>query len=257
MSYFDAVLLGILQGLTEFLPVSSSGHLVLAQELLHVSDPGVSFEVVLHLGTLLSVVVYFRRRLLDLLISLGRKSMTDEHQLIGLLVIGTIPAAIIGLALADFFERAFSNPLLTSIMLLATGLILWLSRFVKYGTARLKWLSALIMGLGQALAILPGISRSGSTIVAGMAAGVKPSTAAEFSFLLAIPAISGAALLSAKDLLALEGAMVGQYLLGGLTAFVMGLAAVYAVMTVVSRGRFEYFAYYCFAAGLLGLYLFW
>ena len=256
MSYLDAVILGILQGLTEFLPVSSSGHLVLAQEILRVTDPGVSFEVVVHLGTLLSVLVYFRERIYRLIQSLFVTGMKEERRIIGLLIIGTIPAGLAGFLLEDFFEKAFSNPTMTSVMLLITGIILLLTRFIKKDEKALKLPSAIFMGIGQALAIFPGISRSGTTIAFGMYAGVKPSTAAEFSFLLAIPIIGGAAVLKSKDLLALESALLGQYIVGAVLAFIMGLLAVYGVLATIKKGKFEYFGYYCFAIGLLGLYLF-
>ena len=256
MSFLDALFLGILQGLTEFLPVSSSGHLVLAQELVGVSDPGVAFEVVLHLGTLLSVLVFFRKQLFSLIASLYSKDMVQERRMVGYLILGTIPAGFVGLLFEDFFDRVFSNPALTSVMLLVTGLLLFISRFFKSGRKEIGLPSALIMGVGQALAIFPGISRSGSTIVAGMMTGVNPSKAAEFSFLLAIPAIGGAALLKAGELLSLQSSLWGPYLLGLILSFVTGLGAVYAVLAAVRRGRFEFFAYYCFAVGLLGLYLF-
>jgi len=257
MSYLDAIILGILQGLTEFLPVSSSGHLVIAQALLHVKSSGVSFEVMLHLGTLLSVLVYFRKQIGQLIMSLFKKEMVEERKIVGFLILGTIPAGVVGLLFRDFFESAFSSPLLTSVMLLITGFILLMSRFSKSGKRPVGLWSAIGMGLGQAAAIFPGISRSGSTIVAGMLSGVQPSKAAEFSFLLAVPAIGGAAVLEGKHLLSLSSQMMGHYIVGAVCSFVFGLVAVYAVLTMVRRGRFEYFGYYCFAAGLLGLYLFW
>lgn len=256
MSYLDAIILGILQGLTEFLPVSSSGHLVLAQALLHVKSSGVSIEVTVHLGTVLSVLVYFRKQLGLMILSLFRKEMVEERRMVWLLVLGTIPAGIIGLLFKDFFESAFSSPMLTSVMLIITGFILFISRFAKSGKRPVGLWSAIGMGLGQAAAIFPGISRSGSTIVAGMLSGVQPSKAAEFSFLLAIPAIGGATILEGKQLLSLSPDMLDHYLLGSLFSFVFGLIAVYTVLAVVRRGRFEYFGYYCFAVGLLGLYLF-
>jgi len=256
MTYFDALLLGILQGLTEFLPVSSSGHLVLAQEVLGVKQPGVSFEVLLHLGTLLAVLIYFRSQLALLVRSIFDANMKRERAIVGYLVIGTIPAGLAGLLFKDFFERAFSNPAITSLMLLVTGLILLSTRFFKTGGKRVGVLSAVIIGIGQAVAILPGISRSGTTIAAGMVSGVKPSEAAEFSFLLAIPAILGATVLKSKELLALTSDFLGQYLVGTVFSFLFGLVAVYVVLAVVRRGKLDYFAYYCFAAGAVGLYLF-
>jgi len=256
MSYWDAILLGILQGLTEFLPVSSSGHLVLAQELLGVNQPGVAFELLAHLGTLGAVLVYFRAAIWRLGKAVfGVGSRTDRFMVLWL-VIGTVPAGLVGFLLEDFFEGAFSSPLATSAMLLVTALILLATRFVRYGQRPVAWHSALAMGVGQALAIMPGISRSGTTIAAGLFAGVRPAQAAEFSFLLAIPAIGGAILLKADELIHVGSAAAGPYLVGAVLSFLFGLVAVYLVLSTIRRGKFDYFAYYCFAAGALGLYLF-
>jgi len=256
MTYFDAVLLGILQGLTEFLPVSSSGHLVLAQAILGVKQPGVSFEVLAHLGTLLAVFIYFRQQVALLIKSVFDGNMKKERAIIGYLIIGTIPAALAGLLFKDFFEQAFSNPVMTSLMLFVTGLILLSTRFYKRGGKRVRVLSSIFMGIGQAAAILPGISRSGTTIAAGMACGVEPSRAAEFSFLLAIPAILGAMVLKRNELLNIDASLIGQYLVGMVFSFLLALVAVHLVLTVVKRGKLDYFAYYCFAAAGVGLYLF-
>jgi len=256
MSYLDAILLGIIQGLTEFLPISSSGHLVLVQELLGVKQSGVSFELLVHLGTLLAVLVYFRAGIVDLLRAVYTPSMKAERKMIALLALGTIPAGLVGVLFKDFFEEAFSSPIVTSGMLLATGVILLVTRFIKKGDREVSWLSAVIIGVAQSLAIMPGISRSGSTIAVGMMAGVQPSRAAEFSFLLAVPAIAGAVVFKSRDLMALSTSDTGPFLVGSLFAFAFGLIAVYAVLKVIRRGKFEYFAYYCFTAGALGLYLF-
>lgn len=256
MSYLDAVLLGILQGLTEFLPVSSSGHLVLTEAILGVKEPGVSFELLLHLGTLLAVLVYFRNQIMRLAKSIFNSEMKVERRMLSFLVIGTIPAGLAGLLLNDFFEEAFSNPLLTSAMLIATGFILLSTSFVKQSDKPVMLLSAVIIGIGQAVAIMPGISRSGSTIATGMLLGVKPKEAAEFSFLLAIPVILGAVVLKSNELLALDSSLAPQYLLGTVLAFVFGLLAVIILMRIIRQGRFAGFAYYCFAAGAFGLYFF-
>lgn len=256
MSYFDAILLGIIQGLTEFLPVSSSGHLVIAQALLDVNQPGLVFEILAHLGTLLAVLVYFRKRIRDLVKALFGKGTKENRGLILWLIVGTIPAGLVGVLLEDFFDEAFSSPALTAGMLIVTGAILLATRFVPKGNRRVGWRNALVMGIGQAMAIMPGISRSGSTIAFGLFSRVDPSIAAEFSFLLAIPAIGGAAVLKSRDLAHLDIGLIGPYLIGSLMAFLFGLLAVYLVLSMIRRGKFEYFAYYCFAAGLLGLYLF-
>jgi undecaprenyl-diphosphatase len=256
MSYLDATILGIIQGLTEFLPVSSSGHLVLAQEILGVKQPGVSFEVIVHLGSLLAVLIYFHAQIKLLVKSIFHADMKRQRTVLIYLVIGTVPAALAGLLLKDFFERAFANPVMTSVMLLVTGMILLSTRFYKKGGKPVTFPAALVMGIGQAVAILPGISRSGTTISSGIWSGVQPSEAAEFSFLLSIPAIAGAATLESQELLNISHHLVGAYLVGAVCSFVLSLAAVSVVMTVVKRGKFDYFAYYCFAAGALGLYLF-
>ncbi len=256
MTYFEAILLGIIQGLTEFLPVSSSGHLVLAQELLKVNQPGLVFELLAHVGTLGAVLVYFRRSIRRLVLALFPGGEREDRRMILWIMIGTVPAGMAGLFLEDFFDQAYSSPVLTAVMLLVTGLILMTTRLVKPGSARVGWKSALVMGLGQAMAIMPGISRSGTTIATGLLAKVKPERAAEYSFLLAIPVIAGAVLLKSGDLANTQSNLVGPYLIGTLMAFLFGLVAVHFVLSAVRRGKFDYFAYYCFAAGGLGLYLF-
>ncbi len=256
MSYVDAAILGILQGLTEFFPISSSGHLVLVQSLLGVKVAGVSFELLVHLGSLAAVLIYFRERIVELVRAVFDRTMVPQRKVIAFLVIGTIPAGVVGVLLDDFFEQAFSNPTMTSYMLLATGLILLSTRFVRPREGEVTLVGSIVMGLGQALAIFPGISRSGSTIAAGMLCGIKPTEAAEFSFLLAVPAIGGAVVLKAGNLAEIGSELMGPYLAGMVLSFIFSLAAVHLLLKIVRRGRFQYFAYYCFAAGLVGLYLF-
>lgn len=255
MTYIDVVVLGLLQGLTEFLPVSSSGHLVLSQLLLGVKQPGVSFEVLVHLGSLLAVIIYFRSRFRNLILSLFDSNKKSDRKTILFLFLGTLPAVVAVLFFKDFFEQSFSNSKLTSIMLIFTGIILLSSRFSKKGDKDISILAAIIMGVGQALAIIPGISRSGTTIVAGMHSGVKPSEAAEFSFLLSIPAILGAVVFKFDDLMLISSDLIFHYFVAILVTFLFSLFAVYGVLTIIKKGKFEYFAYYCFAAGAVGLYL--
>lgn len=229
---------------------------MLAQALLGVKRPGTSFELLLHVGTLAAVLVYFRATLWQLVKSVFDSEAHQSREMLLFLIIGSIPAGLVGVLLEDFFDRAFSSPLLSSSMLIVTGLILLSTKFVRYGTHQITVASSLLIGVGQALAILPGISRSGSTIAAGILLGVRPSQAAEFSFLLSIPAVGGAVLLKSRELTSLDPGLAGPYLAGTFVSFALALAAVYTVLETVKRGRFEYFAYYCFAAGLLGLYLF-
>ena len=259
MSHLEAIIVGIIQGLTEFLPVSSSGHLVLAQELMGIDDPGLTFELLLHLGTLMSVLIYFRATLARLARALFDPSMKKDRALIGYLAIATVPVGLVGLTLRKQVEGLGENPSAVCVFLCVTGLLLFVPRMLaKRNDAELSLRSAIAMGCGQACAVLPGISRSGSTIVAGMATGVRPSRAAEFSFLLAIPAIAGA---SAVEFLGHyeeidPGKLFGPYLAGAIAAFVFGLVAVYAVLQVIRRGKFEYFAYYCLLIGITGLIYF-
>ncbi|MEW5796366.1 MAG: undecaprenyl-diphosphate phosphatase [Candidatus Zixiibacteriota bacterium] len=256
MTYFDATLLGVVQGLTEFLPVSSSGHLVLVQEYLRVHEADLAFDLVLHLGTLVAVFIYFRSAIWRLIRALFGSGTPDDRKMIIWLVIGTIPAGVIGVLFEEYFEQAFGSPVSTSWELIVTGLILLATRFVRAGQRPISLMPTIWMGIGQAVAIMPGISRSGTTIAAGLFAGVKPSVAAEFSFLLSIPAIAGAVLLKSGEIVRAPAALYGPYLAGFLFSLVFGLLSVYVVLTTVKRGRFDWFAYYCFAVGALGLYLF-
>ncbi len=256
MNYFDAIILGLIQGLTEFLPVSSSGHLVLAQQLLGFKHQGVIFELMVHFGTLLSVLIYFRKRIIAMIVSIFDSTKIEDRKMIGYIILGTIPAVFAGLFLEDFFERAFGSPVETSIMLLVTGLILLSTALIKKKEGHLNVPRSIIIGIGQAFAILPGISRSGSTISVGMFAGVKPVMAAEYSFLLSVPAIAGAIVLKAKDLMNLQTALVGHYLVGTVVSFISGLFAVYLLLDIIRRGKFEYFGIYCLIIGTFGLIYF-
>lgn len=264
MTFLEAIILGLVQGLTEFLPVSSSGHLVLTQELMGVEDKGVTFEILVHFGTLLSVIIYFWKRLWGLFLSIlppFKEERKEDRKMIGYLAIASVPAAIVGFSpLKDHFEGAYEKPALVGLLLVLTGGILFLPRLLKTkgtkGTKEVGIKSAIAMGLGQALAILPGVSRSGSTIVSGMVSGTKSSAAAEFSFLMAIPAIAAASLLEVKDLVTIETELLGAYIAGGAVAFLSGLAAIYAVLAAIRRGKFEYFGVYCVIAGLLAFFYF-
>ncbi len=273
MSLIEAIILGMVQGLTEFLPVSSSGHLVLVGELLGIeAEAGetasaadkaakIMFAVAVHVGTLLSVLIYFRARIFEIIGGFFKQPITPQQRTVLFLALATIPAVIVGFSLKSYFEKAFDSPTFTSCMLIVTGLLLLLPLLVRRlggseptGTVRAP--SALIMGLGQAFAILPGISRSGSTIASGMIAGVNPREAAEFSFLMAIPAILGGAVFEFKDLEEVAPGMGLNCIVGAAVAFVTGLSAVYWVLDSIRKGKFQYFAVYCFLVGLLGIVFF-
>lgn len=251
MSYFDAIVLGLVQGLTEFLPVSSSGHLVMAQTFLGVPAPGVFLEVALHVATLLSVVVVYRRKLWELLMGTARRDR-DALRYVGLLILATLPVAIIGFLLEDAIGAAFDMPYVTGFMLLVTGLILYSTTWSRARPDdQPRTRHAVSMGFAQCLALLPGISRSGSTIAAGLWTGLRGERAAEFSFLMSLPAITGAAILKSSDV---SGAVIGGPLIVGfVVALVSGVAAIKSLVWLVRRQGFHKFAWYVWPVGLLFL----
>jgi undecaprenyl-diphosphatase len=261
MNLFDAILLGALQGATEFLPVSSSGHLVLAQHLLGgISQPGIVFDVTLHVGTLLAIAVYFWSDVRGLCTCLWRRDQQAviERRLLALLAVGSIPTGIIGLVFKDQVEGMFENPLLVAAMLLVTGTLLFIADRYRPGTRRegsLTVTDALLTGIAQGAAIIPGISRSGSTIVALLLRGVSGETAARFSFLLSIPAVAGATLLSLRDAGQLSTNELPTYLAGAGAAFLVGLLAIHLLLGVLRRRRLGWFAVYCWLLGTVALTL--
>jgi undecaprenyl-diphosphatase len=276
MDFIEAFLLGIVQGLTEFLPVSSSGHLVLAESLLGVETPGIIFEVAVHLATAGAVVLAYRNRIRSIFQSVPlvykprlwkRAAAGDESQLavrenflLGCcLVLGTIPAAVIGLLFKESVERAFDSPDFVCFMLIVTGLILVSSRLAPEDSTRtLSWWRVLLIGLAQSMALLPGISRSGATITAALLLGIPPGRAAEFSFLLALPAILGATVFELASLFAsgLSNLPVLWAILAGVVAaFFSGFTAIFFVLKALQKGRFDRFAWYCWAVGISGLLL--
>jgi len=269
MEIWKAIIVGIVQGLAEFLPISSSGHIVLTQYLLGIREVGsdhqgdLSFEIILHLGTLVSVLIFFWPSLWRLVRSLYTPEMVEDRKMILWLGIATVPAVIAALLFSDFFDSVPGNPFLVSSFLILTGLILFIPRFARKGIKKVGFSSAVIMGIGQAFAILPGVSRSGSTIAAGLVSGVKAERAAEFSFLMSIPAIAGGFVLTMKKKMetasfgeALQSCFNAPYLAGAMAAAIVGVLAIYLVMGAVKRGKLEYFSYYCFAAGIAGMIYF-
>lgn len=261
VSEFHSLLLGLLQGLTEFLPVSSSGHLVLAERLLGFRGDDLAFVIFVHFGTLLATVTAFWTQIWRMGTSigrfvLGRGAPGDPHlKLVGFILIGSIPAAIIGLLFEGEVEKIFSSTLFVSIMLLLTGLILWLTRYVSTGKRSMGIRESILVGCAQALAILPGISRSGTTIGAALFQKVDRGTAVEFSFLLALPAILGATALETVDLLKSppSSAALVSLCLGTLAAYLSGYVAIKFLLRVVRRGKLRYFAFYCWTVGLVAL----
>lgn len=248
MSINEGIFLGVLQGLTEFFPVSSSGHLALAQSLLpNFTQPGVLFDVLLHLATLLAVVVYFRKDILSL--------FSSNWKWLIYLVVGTIPAGLVGVLFKDIIEGMFTNIKLIGGALIFTGIILFISDRFKKTDKKLNWGRSLIIGIGQALAITPGISRSGATMCTGIFCGVERGTAFKFSFLLSIPAILGAVVLESGHLVTIGRAEIGPYLSGMLFAFLFGYLALVFLSKIVLKKKFTYFAVYCWILGIVSLLL--
>jgi undecaprenyl-diphosphatase len=237
ITYLDALLLGLVQGVTEWLPVSSSAHLALLQELLGISPP-VLFDIALHFGTLLAVVAYMRNDIIALL---------RRRDLLAYIVLASIPTAIIGFALHDFFASFFSNIALVGAALIVTGIALYCTRFAKEKT-RLAPASALVIGVAQGISVAPGISRSGSTIATGMLLGINREEAARFSFLLSIPAIAGAALFEARHA-AFAIPDPGPTLLGVAIAALVGYASIDFLLKFLKKGDLGVFSWYCWLLG--------
>ena len=270
MNLAEAVLLGAVQGLTEFLPVSSSGHLVLFQNLLGLKEPLLAFDISVHVGTLIAVVIYFFKDIIGILKALAKwLSVLPDRQAasvllkedreirIALLIItGSIPTAILGLLFKEIAETLFSSVAIVGVTLIITGLILWCTRGLReggHGIRQFTVKNSFAIGIVQGLAIIPGISRSGSTIAAGLFLGLDRETAARFSFLLSIPAVAGAGLLGAGDLLCQSSLPTTIIATGTLVSCIVGYASLKLLVWMVRRGRLHFFAPYCALLGCLAL----
>jgi undecaprenyl-diphosphatase len=304
MTWWEALILGVVQGLTEFFPVSSSGHLVIGQELLGLRIPGIAFDVIVHIATLFSVIIVYREKLLRLLKGLVGAAEVSAWPYVLKLVLATLPVVIVGFTLRDWFEERFDDPVFAGTMVLVTGCVVWSTRWAlevhRIGVRELipivvaalfslfagtavpflivlglqtlvmlvarrtalptvelrepSWGAALIMGLAQVIALLPGITRSGTTVTAGLWRRVDPVVAAEFSFLMSIPAILGAAVLQMPDALrAGVGVEVSSLVIGFLAAAISGIVAIRFFVTLLKRQNFYVFAYYAWivAGGFL------
>ena len=253
---FDAIIWGLVQGLTEFLPISSSGHLVLVPALLaeagiDIGEPSLTVSAVLHLGTLLAVVIFYRSDLVGLA---NVRRDPGARRTLGLLALGTIPA-VIGLPLRSGLESIEQNPPLVAGALLATGLVLVVAERLPGGTRSLEGAGtsdAIWVGIAQAFALIPGISRSGSTITMATARGFDRTEAARFSFLLAIPTIAGAGLLSVTELDGADGSVAAIFA-GFVVAALSGYAAIAVLLRLITTRGFLPFAFYCFAVGAFAL----
>jgi len=243
-NFIDAVILGAIQGLTEFLPVSSSGHLVIAQNLLNINQQGILFEVVLHAATTLAILFYFRKDLIEFI----RKDWK-------LVIIGTIPAVVVGFLFKDLVENLFNSTRVVGFALLFTAAFNYLTDKSHARREAVTKLDSVFIGLMQAFAIVPGISRSGSTIFAGTYSGVKRETAAKFSFLLSIPAVVGANVLEFYSANSFDGVNISYYIVGFITAFLFGIVAIAVVMRLLAEKKFRVFAIYTALVGALVILL--
>ncbi len=272
MQPLQAVILGIIQGLTEFLPVSSSGHLVIFQHLFGLKEPELFFDICVHLGTLVAVIIFFRKEIEAIIISISRfvklyfkKKVSFVYifedvdtKLAFLIVVGTIPTAILGLLFHKVADLLFSSVVIVGFMLLLTGFLLLGTRWVKNVGESITHFSikdALIIGLMQGIAIMPGISRSGATIAIGLFLGLNRETAARYSFLLSIPAILGAAMLSLIDVSTNSAFPLMVSFIGAFTSCIVGYSALRLLVYIVKQGRLHIFAPYCWLAGVIALML--
>ena len=253
MSIAEAVILGIIQGLTEFLPISSSGHLVLAQSILGIEQPGNEFEVLVHIGTLISILVVFKNDIKKLLFSLDSKK---NQKFIFFLIIGTIPAIVIGLGFKDFIESFFDNLFVVGVALIFTGIILYCTSYLTNKNKKNhSILTSSLIGCAQAVAIIPGISRSGMTISLALFLGFSSKEAARFSFLLAIPVISGAGILTSLNIKEANEVSFLIGIIGIVTSFLVGFIALKWLLVLLEKGNIYYFGLYCLTIGLITIFI--
>ncbi|MFO8083459.1 MAG: undecaprenyl-diphosphate phosphatase [Desulfobacterales bacterium] len=270
MKTFYAMVLGVVQGLTEFLPVSSSGHLVLLQNLFGLTEPELLLDICLHVGTLAAVCVVFFREIRSILMTfvkiprLYRKhgkfmamfNNDPDIRIAGLIVFGSVPTGILGILFHEMADRIFSSVLIVGVMLLITGTFLWLTRRLSAHGNKLKQMKisdSLIIGFAQGLAILPGISRSGATISAALFLGLDRELAGRFSFLLCIPAIIGALALQLKSPMVYSSVPLTGILVGTLAAGITGFFALKILLSLVRKGSLYYFSLYCWILGFSSL----
>lgn len=284
MPILQALILGLVQGATEFLPISSSGHLVIVPFMFGWDEPTVAFDVAVHAGTLISVLWVFWDRVKPMLSSLRNRADAKSRHTLTLLLLGTLPAAVLGLALTDFLERSFERPVIVAFELGITGWLLFAGdRLVKEqqervaeevlavrrassrgqsapevrhlrGEDEIGSADAIFIGVAQAVSILPGISRSGATVVAALRNGITKEAAVSFSFLLSIPAIAGAILVKTPDIVsASAGGELGSMVVGMVTSAAAGVFAIRTFIRIFKRSGLRPFGFYCFALMALGL----
>lgn len=249
MDILKTIILGIVQGLTEFLPISSSGHLALLGGFLGFEE-GTLMATTMHAGTLLALIVYFRQDISCIVLSPFKKDM-KYLKLLWFLILGSIPAAIFGVLLLHHIESMFDSPLIIGICLIFTGIILFISGFMRRQRDNIRFLDVILIGVGQAIAILPGVSRSGTTISTGTFLGLGRTVSANFSFLLAIPAILGATVLEVSSVE--SSSITFSLLVGTLVSFLSSLFAIRFLLGFLKKATLRPFSYYCFALGVLSI----
>lgn len=268
MDILQAMIIGLVQGLTEFLPVSSSAHLIFVQQALGLSDVGLAFDVLMHVGTLVAVVIYFYTDIINMikgfflsLIDLKEGNFIPEikkdpyKKLAWLTILATIPVGVVGVLFNDAVEAMFTGLTVPAFLLLITGCLLYISQRMNSGRIDVRNFTikeALIMGCGQAIAVLPGLSRSGTTIASGLFAGLDKEFAAKFSFILSIPAILGAAVFQLKDLSG-GSIEIGACIAGFIVAVISGYFAISFLLKIVRERSLDIFAYYCWIVGIIVL----
>ena len=249
-------MLGIIQGLTEFLPVSSSGHLVIGQNYLGLHEPELLFDVAVHFGTFVAGIVFFKREVIELIKGFF-KPKSEYGRIAWLIILGTIPAVLAGFFFEDYIEWYFGSPKTAAFMLIVTGILLSLTYFAASGNVKMKnikWRTALLIGIAQACAIMPGLSRSGSTISTALFLKTDKSDAARFSFLLSLPAIFGAVIWEGRHAVKTPAGELIPIIAGVVTAALTGYFAIAIMIKIVGKGRLYYFAPYCFIIAVLALF---
>ncbi|MDP6685380.1 MAG: undecaprenyl-diphosphate phosphatase [Candidatus Omnitrophota bacterium] len=241
MTFFKAVLSGIVQGITEFLPVSSSGHLVILHKLIGFEGPELAFDLFLHIGTVISIAIVFWRELVDV--------VTLRNRIGGLIILATLSTAVFVFIFGNRIEVVFTNVKLVGAMLMLTGIWLLLGNYLRFGSEGLSGFKAVVIGLAQGIAALPGISRSGATISTALFLGVDFRSAAKFSFILAVPTIIGAFLVKIKDM-SFQGVNI-YYFIGLITSCIVGVLSLKLLLRVLYKNKFHVFGVYCILMGIL------
>jgi undecaprenyl-diphosphatase len=247
MEIIQAIILGIVQGITEWLPVSSSAHLAIFQNLFHLNNE-IFFDVILHLASALVLIVIFWK---DILFVLNLKNKESRKYLL-LIIIGSIPAAFVGFLFRSKIESFFTNLIFVGIFLIITGILLFITKFAHERKEKISFRNSFLIGISQAVALLPGISRSGSTIATGLLLGEKKKESARFAFLLAIPAILGAAFFEIyKNYSVIASPQISALLIGFVFSFLVGIVSIKFLLKIVQKGKLHYFSYYCLCLGIL------